>query len=95
MDVCTVPPEHRAFLHLGPSTRDAVMRREVLPEMGQQPRIPAAWAQALTCITVTLLLCEEQSTFVKAECDPRLQELHQICFYAAMQEGQSRIKPFN
>lgn len=71
------------------------MRREVLPEMGQQPRIPAAWAQALTCITVTLLLCEEQSTFVKAECDPRLQELHQICFYAAMQEGQSRIKPFN
>lgn len=31
-------------------------------ETGQQPHIPAAWTQALTCAPVTLLLCEEQRT---------------------------------
>ena len=81
VDVCAVPPEHRAFLHLRPSTGGLPMLREVLLESRPQPRLSVQHPG-------------RQGTFTKAPTAPRLRELQGSFFLHCNATVSSQMKLF-
>lgn len=81
MDVCTVPPEHGAFLHLGPSTGGLLTVREVFLESRPQLRLSVQHPG-------------RQCTFTKAPTCPSLWELQGSFFLHCNATVSSQIKLF-